>query len=86
MGSVLQIHFEIKRIPDLFLDTIVQPVIAVATLYPLSLLLPPDSEAKLDIQITAMLALSVYMMIVVDFIPPYLPDETPKIGRFYEIV
>lgn len=81
-GTVMLIDLDIKRIPDLFRATIVQPVIGIASLIPVSLILPPDSEAKLDIQITSVLAFSVYMMIVVNFIPPYLPGQSPEIGEF----
>lgn len=78
--GVFIIEFGMKRVPGLITATIINPVIAVATIMPVSLLLPPDSEAKLDIQITSVLAFSVYMIIVVDLIPPYLPNHTPKIG------
>ena len=46
------------------------PVMMITVLTILTFLLPPDSESKLDIQITVMLAHAVYMTIISDSLPP----------------
>ena len=53
----------------------------MSSLMVISLLLPADCEAKLDVQITSALAYSVYFLILSDYIPSYLRSEQPAIGR-----
>ena len=71
----------IKRQPELFLNTLIYPLLAMSSLMVISLLLPADSEPKLDVQITSALAYSVYFLILSDYIPSYLRTEQPFIGR-----
>ena len=68
-----------KRDPAFITQTFLVPVMTVTGLTILTFLLPPDSESKLDIQITVMLANAVYMTIVSDNLPP--SKSTPLIRK-----
>ena len=72
---------EMKRDPAFLESTLILPLILLAFLPAASLFLPPDDSSKLDIQISAMLAYSVYIMILSDTIPPFSYENMPTIGK-----
>ena len=45
-------------------------------------MLPPDSEAKLDMMLSTMLSYAVYMMILNDYIPPFVQGSLPIIRKY----
>ena len=45
-------------------------------------MLPPDSEAKLDMMLSTMLSYAVYMMILNDDIPPFVQGSSPIIRKY----
>lgn len=75
------LEVNITRNPSLASTTLISPIIFLSILSPTSLLLPSDDGSKLDIQINAMLAYAVYMMILSDYIPPFADDQRPAIGE-----
>ena len=70
------------RDPALVIHTLILPMTLLSLLPAASLLLPPDESAKLDIQINAMLAYSVYMMILSGTIPPFPGGNMPAVGKW----
>lgn len=78
--SISVLEMNITRNPSLASTTLISPLIFLSILPPASLLLPPGDGSKLDIQINAMLAYAVYMMILSDYLPPFADDQTPEIG------
>ena len=70
------------RDPALVIHTLILQMTLLSLLTAASLLLPPAESAKLDIQINAMLAYSVYMMILSGTIPPFPGGSMPAVGKW----
>ena len=79
--AVVDLTVGIKRIPYLILSSLISPIVALSSLMIISLMLPPDSDHKIDIQMTSALTYSVYFLILSDYIPPYMVNEEPYIGK-----
>lgn len=79
-GTVYFLKATFKRDPSFIRLTFLMPMMVLTALVILTFLLPPDSESKLDIQMSAMLAHSVYMTVISDSLPP--TQSGSKICRF----
>ena len=80
--SVIVVLINATRDPALVIHTLILPMTLLSLLPAASLLLPPAESAKLDIQINAMLAYSVYMMILSGTIPPFPGGSMPAVGKW----
>ena len=69
-----------KRRPDFYLLTMLFPVILTSAVAALSFLLPVESGEKVSLEITVLLSLAVFLLLVSEALPPS-SDDFPIIGR-----
>lgn len=70
----------LQRKPLHYLNTIILPSLAISCIAIFGFLLPVDSGEKVGLELTVMLALSVFQLLVADSLPPS-SENTPWIGR-----
>lgn len=85
-ANVLQIKMTIRRNKAFVVSTFLMPVLALALLSSCSFLLPPQSEAKLDILVNLMLSYAVYVLILGESLPPSGNETQPILCEFYNTV
>jgi len=78
----LKFHIELERRTEIYMFNLLIPGVIIAILTCFTFLLPPGSGERTGLIITNLLALSVYVLMVSDEIPPS-PDSIPMIVKFY---
>lgn len=73
-------YLHIKRKPDFYVVNIILPTFLITSMAILGFFLPSESGEKVSLQITVMLALAVFQLLVADSLPPS-SDTTPLIGK-----
>ena len=61
--------------------TITMPCIMLLLITILAFVLPPQSEAKIEVQLSVMLSLAVFMLLIGESLPP-TSDNIPLIGNY----
>lgn len=77
-------YINIKRKPLFYVVNIITPTLLITCLGILGFMLPCESGEKVSLEITVMLALAVFQLLVADKLPPSA-DETPLIGIILEL-
>ncbi|XP_028399211.1 acetylcholine receptor subunit alpha-type acr-16-like isoform X2 [Dendronephthya gigantea] len=72
----------IERKPLSYVFNLILPCICITILTVLSFCLPPESGERVSLSITIILAMTVFMFIVADKVPPN-SDSIPLLGIFY---
>lgn len=73
-------YLKMKRKPLFYLMNLVFPCMLISTVACLGFILPPDSGEKVSLEITVLLSLAVFLMVVSETMPP--SSETfPYIGK-----
>ncbi|XP_031551820.1 ligand-gated ion channel 4-like, partial [Actinia tenebrosa] len=75
-------RIHIKRRVLFFLFNLIIPCLVIVLLTSLSFYLPPDSGERISVVITNLLAMTVFMLIVAEILPP-TSDEVSIISIFY---
>ncbi len=75
----------IRRKPLYYVFNLVIPCIVLTVINLLVFYLPPESGEKVSLGVTMLLALTVFLLIVADAIPPQ-SNSIPLIGRLYSII
>ncbi|XP_013388505.1 LOW QUALITY PROTEIN: neuronal acetylcholine receptor subunit alpha-2-like [Lingula anatina] len=70
----------IKRRPLFYFFNIILPSICVASVTLLTFCLPPESGEKMSLSVTVLLALTVFLLLVAELMPPQA-DVIPLIGK-----
>lgn len=73
---------EMKRKPKFYVLTIIFPCTLVLALAALGFILPADSGEKVSLEVTVLLSLSVFLLLVSDKLPASA-ETFPIIGGFY---
>ena len=63
---------------NVFFNLII-PAFVISLLSSLAFLLPPDSEEKMGLSVTVLLALTVFLLLIAESVPP--SDSIPLIGK-----
>lgn len=71
-----------KRKPKFYVLTIIFPCTLVLALAALGFILPADSGEKVSLEVTVLLSLSVFLLLVSDKLPASA-ETFPIIGGFY---
>lgn len=75
-------YLKMKRKPLFYLMNLVFPCMLISTVACLGFILPPDSGEKVSLEITVLLSLAVFLMVVSETMPP--SSETfPYIGVYF---
>ena len=72
-------YVNLKRKPAYYVTNIIIPSVLITLIASLGYLLPVDSGEKIGLELTVMLAMSVFQLLVADQLPPSA-DATPWIG------
>lgn len=76
------VYIHLTRKPDYYITNIIIPSVLVTVVASFGFLLPVDSGEKVGLELTVMLAMSVFQLLVADQLPPSA-DSTPWIGKTY---
>ncbi|XP_038072741.1 neuronal acetylcholine receptor subunit alpha-10-like [Patiria miniata] len=71
----------LRRRPHFYLFNLLMPCLLVSFVTALNFLLPADSGEKVGLVLTVLLALTVFLLIVAETIPP--SNTTPIIGKYF---
>ena len=71
----------LRRKPTFFVNNIIIPSMLITFISILGFILPADSGEKVSLQVTVLLALAVFQLLVADLLPPD-SDSTPYIGQY----
>ena len=71
----------LTRKPSYYITNIIVPSLIITVLVVLGFILPVSSGEKVSLEITVMLAMSVFQLLVADHLPPSA-DSTPWIGKY----
>ncbi|XP_056013106.1 neuronal acetylcholine receptor subunit alpha-10-like isoform X2 [Ostrea edulis] len=75
-------YLKMRRKPLFYLMNLVFPCMLISTVACLGFILPPDSGEKVSLEITVLLSLAVFLMVVSETMPP--SSETfPYIGAYF---
>ncbi|XP_061188673.1 neuronal acetylcholine receptor subunit alpha-10-like [Saccostrea echinata] len=75
-------YLNMRRKPLFYLMNLVFPCVLISTVACLGFILPPDSGEKVSLEITVLLSLAVFLMVVSETMPP--SSETfPYIGAYF---
>lgn len=74
-------YIYLSRKPDYYVTNIIIPSIMVTLVAALGFFLPVDSGEKVGLELTVMLAMSVFQLLIADHLPPSA-DETPWICKY----
>ncbi len=77
----LRIHFHLRRHPTFYVVNIIVPCIALSLLASLALLLPSDCGEKVSLEITVMLAFTIFLLMLSENVPR--TDTIPLLGKHY---
>lgn len=72
----------LKRKPLFYLLNLIFPCMLISTMGVLGFLLPPDSGEKVSLEITVLLSLAVFLLVVSETMPP-TSETFPFIGQYY---
>ncbi|XP_076105587.1 neuronal acetylcholine receptor subunit alpha-10-like [Mytilus galloprovincialis] len=75
-------YINLKRKPNYYVTNILIPSLLVTLVAGLGFFLPADSGEKVGLELTVMLAMSVFQLLIADHLPPSA-DETPWISSFF---
>ncbi|XP_052102778.1 neuronal acetylcholine receptor subunit alpha-10-like [Mytilus californianus] len=75
-------YIHLKRKPAYYVTNIIVPSILITMVASFGFLLPVDSGEKVGLELTVMLAMSVFQLLVADKLPPSA-DSTPWIAMFF---
>ncbi|XP_053406310.1 CHRNA7-FAM7A fusion protein-like [Mercenaria mercenaria] len=75
-------YVTLKRRPRFYLLNLMFPCILMSSMAVLAFLLPPDSGEKVSLEITVLLSLSVFMLVVSETMPP-TSETFPYIGMYF---
>ncbi|XP_045215224.2 neuronal acetylcholine receptor subunit alpha-10-like [Mercenaria mercenaria] len=70
-----------KRRPTFYILTMIFPCILTAVISALGFVLPAESGEKVSLQVTVLLSLAVFLLLVSESLPPS-SDNFPVIGNF----
>lgn len=73
-------YLRLKRKPQFYLINLIVPSMLITVMAALGYYLPVESGEKVSLQITVMLSLAVFQLLVADKLPPSA-DATPIIGK-----
>jgi hypothetical protein len=73
-------YLVLKRKPNFYLINLIIPSMLITVMAALGYFLPVESGEKVSLQITVMLSLAVFQLLVADKLPPSA-DATPIIGK-----
>ena len=73
-------YLTLRRKPNFYLTSLVVPSALITLLAVLGYYLPVESGEKVSLQITVMLSLAVFQLLVADKLPPSA-EATPIIGK-----
>lgn len=73
-------YFKLKRKPAFYVTNIIIPSLMITILLVTGFILPVNSGEKVSLEITVMLAMSVFQLLVADKLPPSA-EATPWIGK-----
>ena len=74
-------YIYLSRKPDYYVTNIIIPSIMVTLVAALGFFLPVDAGEKVGLELTVMLAMSVFQLLIADHLPPSA-DETPWICKY----
>lgn len=77
--------FTLERKPSYHVIYHIVPCVIISFLSLVSFLLPPDCGERIGLNITVLLAMSVYLLIVSDILPE-TSDFVPRLGMYYMFV
>ena len=77
----LNVNIHFSRRPMFSIFTIAIPCIMLSLMTIIAFILPPHNEAKIEVQLSVMLSLAVFMLMIGESLPP-TSDKVPLIGRF----
>lgn len=77
-------YLKLKRKPQFYLINLIVPSMLITVMAALGYYLPVESGEKVSLQITVMLSLAVFQLLVADKLPPSA-DATPIIGKISTI-
>ena len=69
-----------QRRPNFYLVNLVFPCALMAFIAALTFMLPVESGEKVSLEVTVLLSLAVYMLVVTDLMPPS-SDNFPLMGK-----
>ncbi|VDI40110.1 Hypothetical predicted protein [Mytilus galloprovincialis] len=65
----VKFHLKLKRKPLFYIVNVVFPCLLITFVAVLGFLLPPDSGEKISLQVTVLLSLAVFQLVILDMIP-----------------
>ncbi len=83
--SVVECHVQIQRQPLFYMINLGFPIILLLAIGALAFCLPPDSGDKINLSITIFLALTVFIMVIMDHLPA-TSQAIPLLGKNYSIL
>ena len=78
--ALIHCFVHLQRRPDFYLLTMVFPCILTSAVAAMTFMLPVESGEKVSLEITVLLSLAVFMLVVSDSMPPS-SDNFPIIGE-----
>ncbi|XP_046373184.2 neuronal acetylcholine receptor subunit alpha-10-like [Haliotis rufescens] len=75
-------YVNLRRKPFFYLLNLLFPCILISAVALLGFILPPDAGEKVSLEITVLLSLSVFMLVVSDTLPP-TSDNFPYLGIYF---
>ncbi|XP_071092239.1 neuronal acetylcholine receptor subunit alpha-10-like [Haliotis cracherodii] len=78
-------YVSLRRKPFFYVVNLLFPCILISAVGLLGFLLPPDAGEKVALEITVLLSLSVFMLLVAQSLPP-TSDNFPYIGMYFCVV
>lgn len=75
----LNVNIHFRRRPMFSMFTIAIPCIMLSLMTIIAFILPPQNEAKIEVQLSVMLSLAVFMLLIGESLPP-TSDKVPLIG------
>ena len=79
-NHVFVIFFQLERKPLFYLLNLMFPCMLISSMALLGFLLPPDSGEKVSLEITVLLSLAVFLLVVSETMPP-TSETFPFIGN-----
>ncbi|XP_067934083.1 acetylcholine receptor subunit alpha-like [Watersipora subatra] len=75
----LNVNIHFRRRPMFSIFTVAIPCIMLSLMTIIAFILPPQNEAKIEVQLSVMLSLAVFMLMIGEILPP-TSDKIPLIG------
>ena len=75
------ISLQLERKPQFYVLSLMFPSILISSIALLGFILPPESGEKVSLEITVLLSIAVFMLMVSDIMPPN-SETFPYIGKF----